>query len=85
MLNVLLLTYVLSCRAKGRSVNQGEGDKEGCNRGPGLSAAIYQGSLEKTVGASLIALWFVLKSLFFVEKWTISYEGQRLCSADFST
>jgi hypothetical protein len=24
-------------------------------------------------------------SLFYVEKWTISYEGQRLCSAVFST
>ena len=29
-----------------------------------LSAAIKQGILEKTVGASFIALWFVLSSLF---------------------
>ena len=33
-----------------------------------MSAAIKQGSLEKTVGASLIALWCVLISPFFVEK-----------------
>ena len=31
--------------------------KEGCNRGHGLSAAIKLGSLEKTVEASLFALW----------------------------
>ena len=31
--------------------------KEVCNREHGLSAAIELGSLEKTVGASLIALW----------------------------
>ena len=42
--------------------------KEGCNGGHSLSAAIKLGSLEKTVGASLIALWSVLSSLFFVEK-----------------
>ena len=40
------------------------GSKEGCNRGHGLSAAIKLGSLEKTVGASLIALWCVLSSPF---------------------
>ena len=38
--------------------------KEGCNRGHGLSAAIKLGSLEKTVEASLIALWCVLSSFF---------------------
>ena len=38
--------------------------KEGCNRGHGLSAAIKLGSLEKTLGASLIALWCVLSSSF---------------------
>jgi hypothetical protein len=37
---------------------------EGYNRGHGLSAAIKLGSLEKTVGACLIALWFVLSSPF---------------------
>ena len=37
--------------------------KEGCNSGDGFSASIRLGSLEKTVGASLIALWS-----FFVEK-----------------
>ena len=42
--------------------------KEGCNRGHGLSAAIKLGSLEKTVGASLIALWCVLSNPFSVEK-----------------
>ena len=42
--------------------------KEGCNRGLGLSAAIKQGSLEKTVGASPIALWCVMSSPLFVEK-----------------
>ena len=34
--------------------------KEGCNWRHGLSAAIKLGSLEKSVGASLIALWCVL-------------------------
>ena len=38
--------------------------KEGCNTGHGLSAAIKLGSLEKTVGASLIALWCVQSSPF---------------------
>ena len=33
--------------------------KEGCNRGHGLSTAIKLGSLEKTIGASFIALWCV--------------------------
>ena len=42
--------------------------KEGCNRGHGLSAAIKLGILEKSDGASLIALWCVLSSPFFVEK-----------------
>ena len=42
--------------------------KEGCNRGHGLSVAIKLGSLEKTIGASLIALWCALSSPFFVEK-----------------
>ena len=43
-------------------------NKEGCNWGHGLSAAIKIGTPEKTVGASLIALWCVLSSPFFVEK-----------------
>ena len=42
--------------------------KEGCKWGHGLSAAIKLGSLEKTVGASLFALWCVLISPVFVEK-----------------
>ena len=40
--------------------------KDGCNRGHGLSAAIKLGSLAKTVGASLIALWCVLSSVLFL-------------------
>ena len=44
----------------------GVSDKEGCNWGHGLSAAIKLGSLKKTVGASLIALCCVLSSPFFV-------------------
>ena len=39
--------------------------KEGCNLGHGLSAAIKVGSLYKTVGGSLFALWCVLSSPFF--------------------
>ena len=42
--------------------------KEGCNREHGLSASIKLGSLEKNVGASVIALWCVLSSPLFVEK-----------------
>ena len=42
----------------------GHQGKKGFNRGHGLSAAIKLGSLEKTVGASLIALWCVLSSPF---------------------
>jgi hypothetical protein len=42
--------------------------KEACNWGNGLSAAIKLGSLEKTVGASLIALCCVLSSLFLEKK-----------------
>ena len=45
--------------------------KEDCNRGHGLSAAIKLGSLEKTVGAPLVALWCELSSAFFVEKTTL--------------
>jgi len=40
-------------------------NKEGYNRGHGLSAAIKLGSLEKTVGASLT------EQPFFVEKTTL--------------
>ena len=47
---------------------RGERGKEGCNWGHGLSAAIKPGSLEKTVGASVTALWCVLNSPFFVVK-----------------
>ena len=42
--------------------------KEGCNRGHGLSAAIKLGSLEKTVGASLIAHWCAPSSPFCRKK-----------------
>ena len=38
--------------------------KDGYNRGHGFSAAIKLESLEKTVGASLNTLWFVLSSPF---------------------
>jgi hypothetical protein len=41
--------------------------KEGYNWGHGLSAAFKLGSLEKTVGASLISLWCLL----FVKKTTL--------------
>ena len=44
--------------------------KKGCNRGHGLAAAIKLGSLEKTVGASLIALWCVISSLFCRKNYT---------------
>ena len=50
-------------RRRGAS-NNVVGIKEGCNRGHGLSAAIKLGILEKTIGASLFALWCVLSSLF---------------------
>ena len=42
--------------------------KEGCNWGHGLSAAIKQGSLEKTVIASLFHSGLLSGSPFFVKK-----------------
>ena len=59
--------------------------KEGCNRGHGLSAAIKLGSLEKTVGASLIALWFALSSPFFYKKKASIFYGAKLIFRSFAT
>ena len=41
--------------------------KEICNGGLAFGC-LQLGSLEKTVGASFIALWFVLRQSFFVER-----------------
>ena len=54
-------------RRRGAS-NNVVGIKEGCNRGHVLSVAIKLGSLEKTVGVSLFALWCVLSIPFLWKK-----------------
>ena len=58
--------------------------KEVCNGGVACSC-LQLGSLEKTVRASLIALWFVLRQPFFCRKYDVtSYvKGQTISKVNY--